>query len=426
MAPQIAPDRCCASRRREQPAARRAAAGAGRSPAPAPTQPVVPARRTAHAAARRRTRSSPMRSSHSCAVRRATPFGVLRARKPNATFSSTVICENKQVVLEDEADRSSFRLRRRRRCAGSSTTNSSIAMRPLSIGASPARLRSTVVLPAPFGPSSASSSPGATSRSSRRSSAPRCSPMAADSVTPRPLPAARRATPTEPPIAQRDEHRERDRREHEGEHDRLVRIGLECEVDRERHRLRRPGKLPANVIVAPNSPSARAHDSTAPAIERRADRGHRHAAERVPARRAQRSRRVLEPRVELAQRGLDGDHEERHGDERLGDDDAGRGERQADVEPAVEVLADDAASTEREEQRDAADDRRQHHRQRAQRAHCGPARELHARQQPRQRHTEQDRQAGRPQRADDREPQRRRASSRPTGTSTRLPTAPAR
>ena len=28
----------------------------------------------------------------------------------------------------------------------------------------------------------------------------------------------------------------------------------------------RPGKFPANVIVAPNSPSARAHASTAPAM----------------------------------------------------------------------------------------------------------------------------------------------------------------
>ena len=38
---------------------------------------------------------------------------------------------------------------------------------------------------------------------------------------------------------------------------------------------------------------------------------------------------------------LDGDDEERHGHERLGDDDPGRAERERDVEPAVQELTDD-------------------------------------------------------------------------------------
>ena len=49
-------------------------------------------------------------------------------------------------------------------------------------------------------------------------------------------------------------------------------------------------------------------------------------------------------------------------------------ERQLDVEPLVEVLPDQATPTEREEERDATDDRRQHHRQRAQRPHRARAR----------------------------------------------------
>ena len=84
---------------------------------------------------------------------------------------------------------------------------------------------------------------------------------------------------------------------------------------------------------------------------------------------------VLVAGVELAEGGLDGDDEERHGDEGLGDDDAGGGERQREPEPAVEVLAEQAAATERVEQRDAGDDRGQDHRQGAQGAHEAAARE---------------------------------------------------
>ena len=152
-----------------------------------------------------------------------------------------------------------------------------------------------------------------------------------------------------------------------------------------------PGKLPANVIVAPNSPSARAHASTAPATSAGRIAGSVTRRNAYQLRRAERARRVVEAAVELAQRGLDGDHEERHRDERLGDDHARRRERQSDVEPAVEVLADEAAPAEREEQRDAADDRREHHRQRAQRPDDAPSRELDAGEQPRQRHAEHDR-----------------------------------
>ena len=75
---------------------------------------------------------------------------------------------------------------------------------------------------------------------------------------------------------------------------------------------------------------------------------------------------------------------------------AGGRERQRDAEPLVEVLADQTATPEREEQRDAADDRWQHHRQRAQRTHDAPAREVDAGEQPRERHAEHDRRAPSP------------------------------
>ena len=41
---------------------------------------------------------------------------------------------------------------------------------------------------------------------------------------------------------------------------------FQIEIHRERQRLRDPVRLPANMIVAPNSPSARAQHSTAPPI----------------------------------------------------------------------------------------------------------------------------------------------------------------
>ena len=73
---------------------------------------------------------------------------------------------------------------------------------------------------------------------------------------------------------------------------------------------------------------------------------------------------------------------------RLGHDHAGGGERQRDAEPAVEVLADEAAPSQRVEQRDAGHHRRQHHRQRAERSHQPPARERDPGQQPGERHAE--------------------------------------
>ncbi len=94
-----------------------------------------------------------------------------------------------------------------------------------------------------------------------------------------------------------------------------------------------PGKLPAKVIVAPNSPSARAQHSTAAGQQRGAMAGTVTRRKVVIRSGAERRRRLLEVQVAGPQRPLDGDDQERHRDERLGDDHAGRGERQGDAEP---------------------------------------------------------------------------------------------
>ena len=94
-----------------------------------------------------------------------------RARRPNATFSSARQVVEQQVVLEDHADRAFARragtasaVRPRRRRPGGSARRSS--------GSSPASARSAVVLPAPLGPSSATTSPGATVELERRGRTP--------------------------------------------------------------------------------------------------------------------------------------------------------------------------------------------------------------------------------------------------------------
>ena len=92
----------------------------------------------------------------------------------------------------------------------------------------------------------------------------------------------------------------------------------------------RPWRLPANVIVAPNSPSARAHASTAPATMRPQQRQHHvaHAeAGEAPSVAAASSYRSSIDRSA----GLDGEDDERHRHERGGDDRAGRAERELDA-----------------------------------------------------------------------------------------------
>ena len=85
-------------------------------------------------------------------------------------------------------------------------------------------------------------------------------------------------------------------------------------------------------------------------------------------RRAERAGGFLETPVGRAEGGFEREHEKRHGHEGLRHDRASGGERQVDTN-AVELGADEAASTEGEEQSDTTDNRGQHHRQRGERPH---------------------------------------------------------
>ena len=87
-------------------------------------------------------------------------------------------------------------------------------------------------------------------------------------------------------------------------------------------------------MVAPNSPSARAQHSTAPAATPGADQRQRDVGEGGPPAGAERRGGLLVAAVGGAQRTLDGDDQERHRHERLGQHDTGGGERQRDAERA--------------------------------------------------------------------------------------------
>ena len=72
---------------------------------------------------------------------------------------------------------------------------------------------------------------------------------------------------------------------------------------------------------------------------------------------------LLVPPVGAAQRRLDGDHQERHGHEGLGDDHAPCREGSRNPNRSSRPLPDQAPAAEREQQGGPADHRRQHHRQ---------------------------------------------------------------
>ena len=152
-------------------------------------------------------------------------------------------------------------------------------------------------------------------------------------------------------------------------------VGLQRQVDRQRH-----GLGLAREVAGEGDRRAELAERPGPAEHRAGrdpgrDERQRDPAEGGPPARAEGGRRLLVAGVGAAQRALDRDHQERHRDERLGDDHAGGRERQRDPERAVEPLADQPAPAEHQQQRDAADHRRQHQRHGHQRPHQPPARE---------------------------------------------------
>ena len=116
------------------------------------------------------------------------------------------------------------------------------------------------------------------------------------------------------------------------------------------------------MIVAPNSPSARAKDSTAPDSQPGQHQRQRHPAEDGRRPGAQGGGDHLVAAARRAQRPLEADHQERQRHEGLREHDGGRGEGHLDAQH-LEGVAEQPAPPERVEQGDAAHDRRQHQRQ---------------------------------------------------------------
>ena len=130
-----------------------------------------------------------------------------------------------------------------------------------------------------------------------------------------------------------------------------------------------PCRFPANVIVAPNSPSARAHDRTRAAAICGAISGSVTRRSTYQRERAERGGGVLETLVEPPQPRLEREHRERERHEGGGEHRGPGRERDLDAEPVVEPGPDDPPSSERRQERDAGHDRRHHERKDDERAH---------------------------------------------------------
>ena len=118
-----------------------------------------------------RSSCSPRRSSQASACWCADALVWPAARRPNATFSVASRCANSSRSWNTRPmERSSGGTLMA--VAGASSTRSPNRTSPASIGCSPATTRSRVVLPAPFGPSTATVSPAATVRSTSSSRSP--------------------------------------------------------------------------------------------------------------------------------------------------------------------------------------------------------------------------------------------------------------
>ena len=147
-----------------------------------PGRPAAPDRRRARRGANHRARRCRPERATFAPVSRADALSTPRARRPKATFSSTVMCGKRRYC---------WNITPHARCSdctkapidGSSTTCPRISIDPRSIASSPARQRRMVVLPAPFGPSRATTSPSAALSHTSRFSEPRATTMWARSVT---------------------------------------------------------------------------------------------------------------------------------------------------------------------------------------------------------------------------------------------------
>ena len=249
------------------------------------------------------------------------------------------------------------------------------AIRPRSGRISPATQLSTVVLPAPDGPTSAVSGASDAKRERDRA-ARRCGGRARPQRTCARLPAER--AHEQLGHHQRGE-RQRDRDQRQPRHQRLAAGHLQrrCRSPAAAS-ASRPAMFEAKVIVAPNSPSERAKPSTAPAAmpgsaQRQGDR-----QERPPAARAERARGVDQPPVDRLDRQPHRPHHQRQRHHRRGERRAGPAEHQRDPELRLEPAADRPVAAEQQQQQPAGHHRRHHQRQVDQRVEQDLARETAA------------------------------------------------
>src|SRR6185369_4088433 len=126
--------------------------------------------------------------------------------------------------------------------------------------------------------------------------------------------------------------------------------------------------LPATRMVAPNSPRARANESTVP------DSTPRQASGRSTSKNARHGPR---PRVRAG-----APHQKRERHDRRSENDAAPGKRDVEAEGGVERAAEGTVAAEEQEQREADRGRRQHERQGDQRFYQRPAAPAPAREKP--------------------------------------------
>ena len=124
----------------------------------------------------------------------------------------------------------------------------------------------------------------------------------------------------------------------------------------------RPCKLPANKIVAPNSPKARAQLKTRPCCQRTARQRQRDIAKERPTGRAIDAGGIFDFARDGLKANLRGANVKRRRDEGLRDDDRSSRERQADAEGG-ERIAEDASPPKCHQQGQPCYRRRQDNRQ---------------------------------------------------------------
>ena len=231
VAAQVAADAARGCRRRARRAARRAAAAADRWPAPGPARPAGPGRPTAARGRWLAWSARPTRSSQSPARRVAPPPWARRG--PAARTRRSRARSGGRTAGSPGTRRRSGAARpaRTRPSAGSSRTWSSIAIRPRSIGSSPASARSTSTCRRRSVRGSRAPRPGSTLELDVEVEG---AELQADRCASRLIRLRAPGGAAEPPVAQPDEHGERHGDQHQAEDQCLLRV-----------RSRAPGRSPA-------------------------------------------------------------------------------------------------------------------------------------------------------------------------------------